>query len=104
MGKRIKILDLAKDMIRLSGLDENEIEIKFTGLRKGEKMIEELFIQSENVRNTLHEKIYSATADYSRLDNCMLNINKLIGFAQEGEETKARELLFEIAHCVRGKN
>ena len=63
MGEPVKIVDLAKQMIRLSGfraIDENgigDIEIQFTGLRPGEKLYEELLIDAENVVRTEHERI-----------------------------------------------
>ena len=58
MGQPVKIVDLAKDLIRLSGLClGKDIEIKFTGLRPGEKLFEELFIPGEQYENTEHEKI-----------------------------------------------
>ena len=63
MGEPVKIVDLAKQMIRLSGfkpMDEKglgDIAIQFTGLRPGEKLYEELLIESENVTKTNHERI-----------------------------------------------
>ena len=61
MGKSIKIIDLAKKMIHLSGLDpERDINIVFTGLREGEKLYEELLAKSENTMPTHHHKIMIA--------------------------------------------
>lgn len=57
MGEPVLIVDLARNMIRLSGKDEGEIEIRFTGLRPGEKLFEELVLDSENILPTYHEKI-----------------------------------------------
>lgn len=58
MGQPVKIIDLAKDMIRLSGYEvDKDIEIVFTGLRPGEKLFEELFIPGEEYERTQHEKI-----------------------------------------------
>jgi FlaA1/EpsC-like NDP-sugar epimerase len=58
MGKQIKIVDLAENLIRLSGfIPYKEIKIKFTGLRPGEKLYEELFDESENVIPTSREKL-----------------------------------------------
>jgi len=67
MGSPIKILALAEDMIRLSGLQPYEdIDIVFTGVRKGEKLFEELEITGENLLKTTHPKIFiGKIADYS---------------------------------------
>jgi FlaA1/EpsC-like NDP-sugar epimerase len=59
MGEPVKILDLAEDMIRLSGLTPYEdIDIRFTGVRQGEKLFEELEITGENLEKTRHPKIF----------------------------------------------
>ena len=58
MGESVKIIDLAKNMIRLSGLQyPDDIDIKITGLRPGEKLYEELLANGENTLPTYHEKI-----------------------------------------------
>jgi FlaA1/EpsC-like NDP-sugar epimerase len=61
MGEPIKIVDMATDLIRLSGLEVGrDIDIAFTGLRPGEKLFEELFIPGERYERTCHEKIFIA--------------------------------------------
>ena len=62
MGESVKIVSLAKDMIRLSGLAEDEIEIVYTGLRPGEKLYEELLADDEHTLPTPHEKLRIAVA------------------------------------------
>lgn len=57
MGDPVKISDLARDMIRLSGFDENEIKIVYTGLRPGEKLYEEVLAADENSLPTPHPKL-----------------------------------------------
>jgi len=57
MGEPVKIVDLARDMIRLSGYSEVDIEIKFTGLRRGEKLFEELLATNEHTLATGHPKV-----------------------------------------------
>ncbi|GAA6617519.1 polysaccharide biosynthesis protein [Scytonema sp. NUACC26] len=59
MGEPVKIVDLAKELIRLSGYEVNkDIDIVFTGLRPGEKLYEELFIPGEEYERTQHEKLF----------------------------------------------
>ena len=62
MGEPVKIAELAKDMIRLSGFQEDEIKIKYTGLRPGEKLYEELLADDELTQPTPHPKLRIALA------------------------------------------
>ncbi|WP_306389821.1 polysaccharide biosynthesis protein [Methylophilus aquaticus] len=62
MGTPVKIVDLARDMITLSGLQAQDIQIAFTGLRPGEKLYEELLADDENTLPTSHEKLRIARA------------------------------------------
>ena len=57
MGESVRIVDLARNLIRLSGRSEQDVEIRFTGLREGEKLDEELFYGHEKVTPTVYEKI-----------------------------------------------
>ncbi|HKC54159.1 MAG TPA: nucleoside-diphosphate sugar epimerase/dehydratase [Burkholderiales bacterium] len=63
MGEPVRIVDLARDMIRLSGFSEEDIGIEITGLRPGEKLHEELLSDSENSLPTPHPKLRIAKAD-----------------------------------------
>jgi FlaA1/EpsC-like NDP-sugar epimerase len=58
MGEPVKIVDLARDLIRLSGYDEDAIPITFTGMRPGEKLFEELSFDAEKAEKTRHPKIF----------------------------------------------
>ncbi len=62
MGEPVKIVDLARDMIRLSELSESDIRIVYTGLRPGEKLFEELLADDEHTRPTPHPKLRIAKA------------------------------------------
>jgi len=62
MGEPVKIAALAVDMIRLSGLQPDEIEIQYVGLRPGEKLYEELLADDEHTMPTPHEKLRIAKA------------------------------------------
>jgi FlaA1/EpsC-like NDP-sugar epimerase len=64
MGEPLKIADLARDMIRLSGLEPDvDVEIRFVGLRRGEKLSEELVTGGEGVAPTSHEKVMVLRSD-----------------------------------------
>ncbi|MBX3173010.1 MAG: polysaccharide biosynthesis protein [Gemmatimonadaceae bacterium] len=64
MGEPVKIADLARDLIRLSGLEEGvDVEIKYTGMRPGEKLYEEVLFGDEDVGETSHPKVIRVLAD-----------------------------------------
>jgi FlaA1/EpsC-like NDP-sugar epimerase len=114
MGQPIKIVDLARDLIRLSGLREGtDIDIVFTGLQKGEKMHEELFYATENQTRSSHEKIFvcsngdnlhSAAQDYRNGRNpiseesssLIRDINLLINVARAGKTDLVYQYLNKI--------
>ena len=79
MGKPVKIIDLANQMIRLSGLiPEKDIKIMFTGLRPGEKLYEELLADKENTLPTHHPKILIARIDSNKNKEILSNINDFL--------------------------
>lgn len=78
MGSPIKIYDLATDLIKLSGLVPNEdIEIKVTGLRPGEKLYEELLMSEEGLEETRHDKIFIGRPTYTNIEELKKNLNSL---------------------------
>ncbi|MBS3737918.1 MAG: polysaccharide biosynthesis protein [Psychroflexus sp.] len=90
MGKPVKISELAKNLIRLSGLTPNvDIDIKYVGLRPGEKLYEELLADKENTLPTHHQKILIAKASYD-FDNTKIKLlNDLIYFIQENNQNNS---------------
>jgi FlaA1/EpsC-like NDP-sugar epimerase len=78
MGEPVKIFDLAKNLIRLSGFEpEEDIEIKVTGLRPGEKLYEELLMDEEGLKTTQNEKIFIAKPTFSDVDYLLQEIDCL---------------------------
>jgi FlaA1/EpsC-like NDP-sugar epimerase len=86
MGQSVKIVDLARKMIKLSGLEpDDDIKIEYSGLRPGEKLYEELLNNAENTMPTYHDKILIAqtrTIEFTRLSQ---QIDALIGPAKRQE-------------------
>jgi FlaA1/EpsC-like NDP-sugar epimerase len=79
MGEPVKIVDLAKDLIELSGLEVgSDIDIIFTSVRPGEKLYEELFVPGENYRRTCHEKIFVADSDSAAPDAALSGRHALL--------------------------
>ncbi len=104
MGLPVKIVDLAKDMIRLNGLKVGEdIDIKFTSLRPGEKLFEELFVSGEKYEKTEHDQILIAknASDYIP-ENLDIMIEELLTFDNciNTPELlyKIRSIIFEFNH------
>src|SRR5690606_6066952 len=78
MGKPVKIVDLARDLIRLSGLEpDKDIQIVFTGIRPGEKLYEELLTAEEGTMSTNHQRIFIARPSDVTLDEVTFWIKKL---------------------------
>ena len=94
MGKPVKILDLAKNMIRLSGfIPEIDIPIEFTGLRPGEKLYEELLADKENTQPTHHQKIMIAKATHN-FDNTKIKLlADLVDFIKYNNQNKSLKVL-----------
>ncbi|WP_300180648.1 nucleoside-diphosphate sugar epimerase/dehydratase [uncultured Aliivibrio sp.] len=101
MGESVKIVDLAKNLIHLSGLevkDESnpygDIEIHYTGLRPGEKLYEELLI-GDNVGSTAHERIMTAQEDFLPLDEYNALLDKLDTACHDFDHEGIRQLLLD---------
>jgi FlaA1/EpsC-like NDP-sugar epimerase len=97
MGTSIKIVDMARDLIRLSGFEpEEDIKIEYIGLRPGEKLYEELIIEGEDVIPTSHEKIMVLKGMDCNIQLLNGEINHLIHIAKDQESKKIKDKLKEI--------
>lgn len=97
MGQPVKIYDLAENLIRLSGYIPNEeIEIKVTGLRPGEKLYEELLMDEEGLSETPHKKIFIGKPGEFKLEKVKNSINTLLDVVKLGNKEKLREKLHEV--------
>ncbi|WP_270313639.1 polysaccharide biosynthesis protein [Vagococcus fluvialis] len=90
MGEPVKIYDLAKKVIKLSGYREEEIGIIETGIRPGEKLYEELLVDKEKSANQVHEKIFVGNVKGFSFEEVMKKVNSL----PNNEEALARELVY----------
>ena len=99
MGDPIKIVDLVRDMIELSGLKLGEdIDIDFTGLRPGERLYETLFADNEHPECLEHEKIFvNHNGGQAAPEHFTQQGETLIQAALAGDETAARVLLHQLA-------
>lgn len=94
MGEPVRIVDLAKELIHLSGLIPYEdIDIVITGLRPGEKLFEELLIQGEGIKPTSHEKIKIAAAVPSNIDSVQAAFEGLYDLAKVSDIEGIMEFL-----------
>ena len=102
MGEPVKIVDMARDLIRLSGFEPDvEIKIKYTGIRPGEKLYEELLNPEEGTNVTQHEKIFIAKKN-SNLKNFDDKLDKLALAAESGEPVAIKKMLKKIVPTYSG--
>lgn len=110
MGEQLKVLDVARDVIRLSGHSEEEIGIAITGLRPGEKMYEELFYETDRIETTLHPMINVTRHNYAEAyvprrpkhagagyeSDLRMDVETLIAAAHQGDEAMISMLIRQI--------
>jgi FlaA1/EpsC-like NDP-sugar epimerase len=92
MGEPVRIVDLARDLIRLSGLPEDSVDICFNGIRRGEKLFEELYFDEEQTLPTSHPKLRAAYARPYSLPSLRHSIAELTQLVHAPEEVIRRKL------------
>lgn len=104
MGTPIKIADLAKRLIKLTGHTEDEIKIKYTGLREGEKLFEELLLESEPNIPTHHSKIMVAEVDTESYNTVRSQIAEINNFAKVQDTLNVVKLMKSMVPSYISKN
>ena len=100
MGEPVRIIDLARDMIRLSGLEpDRDIAIEVVGIRPGEKLDEDLFEEWETVAPTAHAKVRRATRPTIDAAWLELRLDSLEELALGGDTLRAEELLLQMVRA-----
>lgn len=108
MGESVKIRSLAERMIKLSGLEPGkDIEIKYTGLRPGEKLREELLTRKENTLPTYHEKIFIAKqeeVDSQELEKCISELAEILSSDQEDRDMAIVKNIKRLVSTFKSNN
>ena len=97
MGEPVKIADMARDLIRLHGLEpDRDIPVRFVGLRPGEKLYEELITEGEGIKPTRHEKIRVIRGRHTDCPTLNAQIDDLIACAETSDHAAIKAKLHEI--------
>jgi len=97
MGEPVKIVDLARDLITLSGLRPGEdIDIVFSGVRPGEKLFEELSTAAENAEKTTHPKVFTGRIQPHEWSAVVTGVDALLALARRGENEPLRAALGDL--------
>jgi FlaA1/EpsC-like NDP-sugar epimerase len=106
MGESVKIVDLARDLIALSGLEPDDIEIVYTGLRPGEKLFEELYFDDERRVATRHPKVFCAMhrpAEIAAVESVFDELAEVLEEKPELVRARLRDLVPEYADGTEGQ-
>jgi FlaA1/EpsC-like NDP-sugar epimerase len=111
MGKPVRIADLARDLIRLSGLEpDKDIKIIYSGIRPGEKLFEELLTSEEGAAGTKHDRIYVGIpqqVDYKEIQKMLMQFEHMALKKEQPQPLEVRQLLKEwipTYHSMDNKN
>ena len=105
MGEPVKIIDLARDLIKLSGFDpEVDMPIKVTGLRPGEKLFEELLMDEEGIKATVHKKIFVGRPTFTDYKLLMKSLEKFKVIIDNGTEDDLKEHLGQVVPTYKREN
>lgn len=97
MGEPVKIYELAKDLIRLSGFEpDRDIKIEVTGLRPGEKLYEEVLMNEEGMSTTGHNKIFAASPSHYNIEELKMQFEELMFLCEIGNRVDIKRKLQEI--------
>jgi FlaA1/EpsC-like NDP-sugar epimerase len=102
MGEPVKIVDMARDLIRLSGLEpDRDIAIKFTGMKSGEKLYEELLNTEEGTNVTQHESIFVARKA-TKPKNLDKNIEEMLSIAKTCDSQQIKKIFKKMVPSYSG--
>ena len=108
MGEPVKIYDMAKKLIKLSGLEPDvDIQIKVTGLRPGEKLYEEILMEEEGLTETKHDKIHIAkpcNVDIKMIAEKLNKLRELVETNNNEQKDEIKKVIHEVVPTYKGKN
>ncbi len=104
MGEPVKIVQLARDLIRLSGFSQDEIAIEFTGVRPGEKLFEELCTDTENMAKTRHPKVFVGRIASQSRREVLEHLERLAAVRGSTRRAEVREALAKIVPEMRSSD
>jgi FlaA1/EpsC-like NDP-sugar epimerase len=102
MGEAVKIADLARDLVALSGFDPDEFPIRYTGLRPGEKLHEELQAETDAHVDSPHPHIVAARLGTWNVEDPLALVAELTEWARQGEDSRIRQRLAQVLPDFHG--
>ncbi|HUP23799.1 MAG TPA: nucleoside-diphosphate sugar epimerase/dehydratase [Thermoanaerobaculia bacterium] len=96
MGEPVRIVDMAREMIRMSGYEDRDIKIQFTGRRPGEKLFEELSMAGEDMEKTRHPKVFIGRIEGIPAEEVRRGLEALAALVESGDEASLRHCLSRL--------